>query len=91
VPELTPFEMNSLLMWLDREDGKRYDWRGCLYFITRPAKIEGDKDWFCSEAIFSAFLSIGRRLLNNIPPHKVSPTVLLYPTSLQYEKTIYTE
>jgi uncharacterized protein YycO len=65
-------EADSILRFAERQAGKKYDFWGCLRFISRRRLPENDK-WFCSELVFEAFAQAGYRLLNNVESYQVSP------------------
>jgi hypothetical protein len=54
--------------------GKRYDWVGCLRFITR-IKRSNDR-WFCSELAYRALQYAGVQLLGITEASRVSPGLM---------------
>ena len=83
--DLSHGEHQGLEEFFKAQLGKKYDWMGCLHFITRRPEYARDQDrWFCSELIFAAFEHIKKPLLLRIPAYKVSPGLLSYSPLLKF-------
>jgi uncharacterized protein YycO len=70
--EMSLDAMFAVMTFAYAQRGKKYDFWGCLRFISRRRLPENDK-WFCSELVFEAFKQAGHRLLNNVESYQVSP------------------
>ena len=53
------------------QEGKKYDWLGCLGIATRR-KLESKDRWFCSELVAWAFKQAGYPLFS-IKPWRITP------------------
>jgi len=90
--DLTPSEREGLREFLLNQVGKKYDFKGCLNFITRRKESPaGQKRWFCSELVFAGFVHIRKPLLLRIPAWKVYPGLLAYSPLLRKQGTIITQ
>jgi len=66
--------------------GKPYDWRGVVHFITRPTEEDThyQKEWFCSELVFEAYLRSWVNIFERIPAYKVYPGMLAISPKLRF-------
>jgi hypothetical protein len=76
--------------FLQKQIGKKYDWRGIGKFISRRDGDNQDR-WFCSELIAAACASVGEPLLLRIPVYKIDPGMLSYSPLLQHTGTVTTQ
>lgn len=81
--DVTPQQYKNIVLFLDAQVGKKYDYRGVASFILRR-NVGKAGAWFCSELALAAFQQAGVCLLR-CPPFKASPTVLSY-SPVQYGK-----
>jgi uncharacterized protein YycO len=65
--------------------GCKYDWIGCLRFLTRRKK--SNDRFFCSELVYAALRADGIELLRIDAPSKVSPGLLSYSPRLKQIST----
>jgi uncharacterized protein YycO len=75
IEPLTEAEHSQIAGFLMGQRGRRYDYLGVLKFLSRRRATEDDS-WFCSELVFAACLSAGRRLLSGVEPWRVYPGML---------------
>lgn len=74
----TPFaDVDAVQLFLTLQLGKRYDYRGVLGFMSRRDGAQRHDRWFCSELVMAAVAHGGCRLLERVPPHRVSPGQLI--------------
>ncbi|NQT94309.1 MAG: hypothetical protein HQ559_16235 [Lentisphaerae bacterium] len=86
---LTQGELDGLHEFLHEQEGKGYDFRGILHFVSRRPERPSDQDrWFCSEVVFAGFVHIHKPLLLRVPAWKVYPGMLIYSPLLVYVRTI---
>lgn len=78
-----PFSELELRLFISKQIGKKYDYRGVARFLTRNDTEKENEKWFCSELVFKAFEIAGLKLLERIPPARVSPQQLLYSPYLK--------
>jgi len=87
--ELTQGELDGLRRFLAEQEGKGYDFRGVLHFVSRRPERAGDQErWFCSEVVFAGFAHIRKPLLLRVPAYKVYPGMLVYSPRLVHVRTI---
>ncbi len=72
--------------WLLEQEGKGYDFRAILRFLTRRDHPD-NKKLFCSEAAILAFRAGGLELLSG-PAGHISPRDVALSPHLRYEETI---
>ena len=75
VDPLTETERAQIARFLLAQVGHPYDYFGVLKFVSRR-RARSDEAWFCSELVFEACLSAGRRLLNGVESWQVYPGML---------------
>jgi uncharacterized protein YycO len=86
-PALTARIVGFALM----QEGKAYDWRGILGFLSRRAGAQNQDRWFCSEYVFEAFRQAGVDLLARVESYQVAPCDILRSPLLTYERTVITQ
>ncbi len=86
--DLTQEQYDLIRQFLDRQVGKRYDFRGVASFILR-INVGKPGAWFCSELAQAAFAQ-GRHILLRCPAFKASPTMLSYSPNQRFVRTEYT-
>lgn len=62
--QLHPFNVEKIVEFFKREDGKKYDWTGILFSQIIQIKRQESSKWFCSEIVSKALKIGGVRLPN---------------------------
>jgi len=102
LPELSAMQAEELFFWLLEQEGKPYAfWGGITRFVTRrdpqtynpqTFKItDYDPDaWFCSCLAFAGLMHADFKLLDRIPPWRVSPGHINLSPRLKLDEIIIT-
>ncbi len=59
---LHPYDVEKIVDFFNREQGKKYDWCGIVCSQVIPMKIHHPSKWFCSEIVSHALKLAGVRL-----------------------------
>jgi hypothetical protein len=102
MPELTQMQAEDFTSWLIGQEGKPYAfWGGITRFVTRhdpqtfdpqTFKIEDydPKAWFCSCLAFAGLMHVNFKLLDRIPPWRVSPGIINFSPRLKLDEILTT-
>ncbi|MEO0446441.1 MAG: YiiX/YebB-like N1pC/P60 family cysteine hydrolase [Verrucomicrobiota bacterium] len=84
---LTERQKEELIVFLQDQLGKSYDYSGVLRFVSRRAMPESTAEdfWFCSELVIEAFAKVGKILLR-APGWKITPEALSYSPALKRDE-----
>lgn len=96
LPHVSHFNLDLAERYLLDQVGKPYDVRGVLRFITRndpqpyypdtfKVGLYNPDKWFCSCLVFAALLHGGCKLLERVPPWRVSPNLINLSPLLQLD------
>lgn len=103
LPELTSMQIDDFTSWLIGQEGKPYAfWGGISRFVTRrdpqpynPQTFKiadyDPKAWFCSCLAFAGLMHVGFKLLDRIPPWRVSPGIINYSPRLKLDEILRTK
>ncbi|QHI68460.1 C40 family peptidase [Tichowtungia aerotolerans] len=103
LPELTAMQAEDYTLWLIGELGKPYAlWGGITRFVTRrdpqvydPQNFKiGDYNpdaWFCSCLAFAGLMQVDFKLLDRIPPWRVSPGIINFSPRLKLDEILCTK
>jgi hypothetical protein len=92
---------NILIEFLDKQVGKKYDWRMVIRFVPllidltpwwanrrESQKRKSMGKWFCSELVFAAIAKAGIPLFKLTEPWEVSPNMLSKSLGLYYKASV---
>jgi len=100
IPELSPGQAEDLFVWLLGQEGTPYAfWGGITRFLTRrdpqpynpqTFRIEDydPENWFCSCLAFAGLMHVRFKLLDRIPPWRVSPGHINLSPRLKLDEVI---
>lgn len=76
--EVTYEQAEKFYEYLESKVGKHgYDYLGLVGLVLHRIRDNDKKRYFCSEILYESFNHIGVKLLNNVPPERVTPAMLL--------------
>jgi hypothetical protein len=102
LPELSQMQAEDFTTWLIGQEGKPYAfWGGITRFVTRrdpqaydpqSFRIEDydPKAWFCSCLAFAGLMHVNFKLLDRIPPWRVSPGIINLSPRLKLDEILRT-